>query len=697
MPLISKTTIQEVIDRMDAVAVVSDYVQLEKRSGRWWGLCPFHQEKTGSFTVSPDMKRYHCFGCGKDGSVIDFVMEMDKLNFPEVVELLAKRFGVEIVYEAGSEPGDGRNEERNKRKEDLFELYRRMAGTFHYFLTENPEGEAAKQYIISRGLTKDMIDRFRLGYSPVDRHWLFGFLSRKGYSGEFLAASGLFSSRYPGIPLFSGRLMFPIADRQGRVVAFGGRILEEAPRDDGRPAPKYINSPETEIYKKGETLFAIDLALPEIRKTGTVHIVEGYMDVIALHQAGITNAVAPLGTAFTDDQARLLRRWAGKLILVFDSDKAGQEAARKGILTGRKSGFSCFVVVPGGEGEGAPAPPPDAAQGEAAPPKDPADILKNFGPEAAPPKDPADILKFFGAEAAPPKDPADILKNFGIEAAPPKDPADILKNFGAEALQKRVKCFITDLEYLINRAKSLYNIRDSEGKARAAAFIFPYLQTLDSEVSRDACIEAAADAFGVSRSSVAGDYRRFRQGQANSRGRVPGINTPKEELSVQSQGTQSPRIRMNDELTLLTVVAVHDMSAGTERIYPRFRSDLTIKEIEDQAAKELFIALEECFINDETGMDALLSRISSPELKKYIIERGMSEEFSANPDRLVADGIKKVTRKRLERRLDEIVIKLRGLKNDAGRPPSGNSASREGELEELLVEKMHIDAELRRL
>jgi DNA primase len=154
---------------------------------------------------------------------------------------------------------------------------------------------------------------------------------------------------------------------------------------------------------------------------------------------------------------------------------------------------------------------------------------------------------------------------------------------------------------------------------------------------------------------------------------------------------------MNDELTLLTVVAVHDMSAGTERIYPRFRSVLAIKEIEDPSAKELFIALEECFINDETGMDALLSRISSPELKKYIIERAMSKEFSINPDRLVADGIKKVTRKRLEHRLDEIVIKLRGFKNDTGTSPSGNSASREGEMEELLVEKMHIDAELRRL
>jgi DNA primase len=662
MPLIAKSTIQEVNDRMDAIAVVSDYVPLEKRGGRWWGLCPFHQEKTGSFTVNPDLKTYHCFGCHKGGSVINFVMEMDKLSFPEVVEFLAKRFGVEIIYDSssGSEPGDDKAGERNKRKEELFELYRRVAGTFHYFLMENAEGEASKRYIISRGLSKEMIDRYRLGYSPADRHWLFRFLSQKGYSKEFLAASGLFSSRYPGIPLFSGRLMFPIADRQGRVVAFGGRILEEALQNDGRPAPKYINSPETEIYKKGETLFAIDLALPEIRKTKTVHIAEGYMDVIALHQAGITNAVAPLGTAFTDDQAKLLRRWADKLILVFDSDKAGQAAAFKGILTGRRSGFSCFVVVPDGEGEGSP--------------------------EDSPPQ-----------EAAPLKDPADILKNFGPEAAPLKDPADILKNFGPEALQKRIKCFINDFDYLINRAKSLYNIRDSEGKAKAEAFVFPYLEILDSEVSRDACIEAAADAFGVSRSSVAGDYRRFSQEQAGGRGRARGINTSKEEFPGQSQGSQSLKIRMNDELTLLAVVAVHDMSGGTDRLYPRFRSVLTIKEIEDPAAKELFIALEECFINDEAGMDVLLSRISSPELKNYLVERGMSKEFSTNPGRLVADGIKKMTRKRLEHRLDEIVIKLRGLKGDAEKSLSGNSAFRNEEMEELLVEKMHIDEELRQL
>jgi DNA primase len=640
---IAKTTIQEITDRMDAVAVVSEYVRLEKRGGRWWGLCPFHQEKTGSFTVNPDLKTYYCFGCGKGGSVFSFIMEMDKLSFPETVELLAKRLGVEIIYEnSGAGLDAGKDEEKNRRRDALFELYRRTAGTFHHFLTEKDEGRAAKQYIVSRGFNGEMIERFRLGYSPADRQWLSRFLTQKGYSTEFLAASGLFSSRYPGISLFSGRLMFPISDRQGHVVAFGGRILESAPQTEGREsdhkAPKYINSPELEIYKKGETLFAIDLALPEIRKTKTVYIAEGYMDVIALHQAGLTNAVAPLGTAFTGDQAKLLRRWAEKIVFVFDSDEAGQAAAVKGILTGRRNGLSCYVVVPGGEET---------------------------------------------------KDPADILKNFGPEASPPKDPADILRKFGPEALQKETKCFINDFEYLITRAKSLYNIRDSEGKARAAAFLFPYLGTLDSEIAREACIEAVADAFGVNRSSVADDYRRFSQGQALSgnRERGRGVNTLKEELPV----------RMNDELALLTVVAVNDLSAGAERLYPQFRSALTIKEIDDPAAKELFVALEECFINDETGMDALLARISLPELKRYILKQSTSKEFSNNPGLLVADGVKRLSRKRLERRLDEIVIKLRGLKKDAVKAPGGDSASRNREMEELLAEKMQIDAELRRL
>jgi DNA primase len=601
MNYITQSTIQEVIDKIDPVALVSDYVRLERRSGSYVGLCPFHNEKTPSFTVNPEKKLYHCFGCGKGGTMINFVMEMDKLSFPETVELLAKQLGVEIVYENSG--GNREEAAKNTRLEELVELYRRVSVSFHHILMEKPSGGAAKEYILSRGISPEIISRFRLGYAPADRRWLFPFLVKKGYSESFLAASGLFSEKYPGVSFFSDRLIFPIADRQGRTVAFGGRILSGE-------GPKYLNSRESEIYRKGQTLFALDLALGEIRKTKEVYIAEGYMDVIALHQAGISNAVAPLGTAFTDDQARLLRRWAEWVYLLFDADRAGQSAVVKGILTCRRNALSCAVVVPG---KGIPADLP------------------------------------------------------GERAVETKDPADILRYFGPEVLQKSIKCFINDFEYLIAHSRSLFDMSDSGGKARAVAFLFPYLEALDSDVSRDAAIGALADAFVVDRAAVVRDFnrRRLLVGQGSG-----------EEASSR----QKP-IRMNDELFLLTVVSVND------RLYPKFREALSIKEIEDLAAKELFIALEESYRNNESGMEGLLSRISSEDLRNFVTERGTSREFSANAEELVSDGIKRVKQKQLERALEDIVIKLRIAKNEA----AGTL------LEELLVEKMHIDAELHRL
>ncbi|MDR0624197.1 MAG: DNA primase [Treponema sp.] len=608
MAFISKATIQEVNDKLDAITVVEDYVRLEKKGGRYWGLCPFHNEKTPSFTVDPDRKMYHCFGCGQGGGIINFVMEMDKLSFPEAIETLARRLGIEIVYEntGGGGAYSPKDPEQNNRKEELAELYRRVTVSYHHFLTEKPEGAAALRYIEGRRISREMIDRFRLGYAPADRNWLHPFLLKKGYSEEFLAASGLFSDRYPRISFFSDRLIFPIADRRGKTVAFGGRLLEGE-------GPKYLNSRESELYKKGQTLFAIDLALPEIRKTREVYLAEGYMDVIALHQADMTNAVAPLGTAFTDDQAKLLRRWAERIFLVFDSDEAGQNAAVKAILTCRKNSLSCAVVVPGLEKNGEP------------------------GPEKS-----------------------NILK----------DPADILKDFGPGTLKKGMKCYINDFEYLVNRAKHLFDVSVPEGKSRAAAFLFPYLETLDSDVSRDDCFGIMADTFGVDRVSVFNDYNRRRAGEQNSREEVPQNEKP---------------IRMTDELFLLTLVSVNF------HLYPQFRNAIEIKEIENPAAKELFIALEECFIYEESGIDNLLSRISSGALRNFVAEKGTSKEFSVDPERLIEDGIRGLKKRKLQKKLSRIVSELRNFKNP------NSPVSDDVRMNELVSEKMHIDAEIREL
>jgi DNA primase len=611
--LIAKSTIQEVQNRLDAVAVVEDYVRLEKKGGRYWGLCPFHHEKTPSFTVDPEKKMYHCFGCGKGGGVIGFMMEMDKLTFPEAVKTLARKMGIEIVYEDGGTGTDQDREAEHTRQEELFELYRRVAGTFQYFLRENPEGRAALGYIASRGISAEMITRFRLGYAPADRNWLYGFLRKKGYSEAFLDQSGLFSARFRGMPLFANRIMFPIADRQGRTVAFSGRAMPGSARRDGAEPPKYINTPELEIYKKGQTLFAIDLAIPAIRRLKTVYIAEGNLDVIALHQAGVENAVAPLGTAFTGDQAKLLRRWAEKAALVFDSDQAGQNAADKGIITCRKNGLSCVLVPPA-------ALPPETA------------------------------------------DPEN-----------PKDPAEILQKFGAETLKKSLECYITDFEYLISRGRSLYNVSTPEGKNRALALLFPYLEALDSEIERDDCMAAAADAFGVDREAVQKDYSRRQAGGTPAREEVFG---------TQGAGLPSQPVRMNVELHLLTVVAVNP------DLYPEFRKVIKMGEIEDPAAKELFIALEECFIHEERGMENLWSRISSEPLRNFIVEKGTSEEFRRNPERLMEDGIKRIKGNRLRRRRAEIGAELRMEERNSGLAAGG------GSLEDLLAEKMFIDAEI---
>ena len=463
-----------------------------------------------------------------------------------------------------------------------------------------------------------MIERFRLGYAPADRGFLYRFLTQKGYSADFLDKSGLFSARYKGAPLFSGRLMFPIADRQGRIVAFGGRALPGAVQNDGSEPPKYINSPELETYKKGQTLYAIDLALPAIRQTKTVYIAEGYMDVIALHQAGLENAVAPLGTAFTDDQAKLLRRWAEKAVLVFDSDEAGQNAALKGIITCRKNGLSCALVAP-------ESPAEDGA----------------------------------------------ILK----------DPADILKNYGPEILNQRMKCCITDFEYLVARGRSRHGASAIQGKNQSLAILFPYLEALDSEIERDESIAAAADIFFVDWEKVRNEYERWlaagRAGKKNAR----------EDPEKRGEVMPAPVIRMNDELFLLTVVAVNPV------LYPEFRKSLEMREIEDPAAKELFVAMEECFVNDEGGMDSLLSRIGAGALWNFIAERGTSAEFRGDskrdPRRLMEDGIRKIKVKELRRRLAVIGAELRTKER--------NAAGDAGGIDDLLAEKLMLDTEIRKL
>ncbi len=347
----SEAILDEIKNRTSIVEVVSRYLTLHKKSDRYWGLCPFHDEKTPSFSVIPDKGFFHCFGCGKSGSLFDFVMAMEHLSFPESVQYLAELSGVELVEETP--------QERRKRTEvdTLQDLYEKLAASFHYILTQNEAGTEAVSYLEKRGFTEQSIETFSLGFAPDDPNWLYRFLSSKHYSDQILAKSGLFARNNPTYPLFRNRLMFPIKNWKGQVVAFGGRDLS------GNSQAKYINTPETVLYRKREIVYGMYESLASVKKEASCFLCEGYFDVLALHQAGLTTAMAPLGTAFTTDQGKLLRRYAERVALVFDTDDAGQMATKKALVVCENLGLESRVV----QFEGG---------------KDPAELLEQEGPEA---------------------------------------------------------------------------------------------------------------------------------------------------------------------------------------------------------------------------------------------------------------------------------------------------------------------------
>ena len=327
-------------------AVVSEYVHLEKKGGRLWGLCPFHTEKTPSFTITPDKSVFYCFGCHKGGSLFTFIMEVEKLSFVEAVRLLAEKAGVDIQLEEGD----------SKLKGAYLELYRRVAGTFHHLLLNHPEGSRARSYLKGRAVAEDTWKTFQLGYAPANRLWLYKFLVEKKFSQEFLGSSGLFTGQEP-VALFRGRIIFPILNHRNEITAFGARSL----RADVQP--KYLNSPETEFFRKRQTLYGISGVYQTIRREDSFVLVEGYMDVLALWQAGVENCAAPLGTAVTAEQVRLLKRYASRGVLLFDTDEAGIRAAERTIVLCEQQDLPTEVVR--------------LERGN-----DPAEILEKEGPEA---------------------------------------------------------------------------------------------------------------------------------------------------------------------------------------------------------------------------------------------------------------------------------------------------------------------------
>jgi len=313
----SPQLLEEIRARVDIVDLVGQFVNLKRAGENWKGLCPFHAEKTPSFMVHPKKGIFHCFGCGVGGDAFGFLMRQDRLQFPEAVRVLAERAGVALPTE--------RRTEVDGQREALFKTMALACEFYQDALWNRPEGEGARRYLDSRGVAPDMARRFALGYAPEGWDHLLGFMKGRGVTEEQLVQVGLVLPRQTGSGFydrFRGRLLFPIKDGQGRVVAFGGRAM-------GTEDPKYLNSPETPLYVKGQTLYALDLAKPQIRERNRALVVEGYVDCLMAHQHGFTECVAALGTAFTASQLGLLRRSCDEVITFFDADAAGKKATQR--------------------------------------------------------------------------------------------------------------------------------------------------------------------------------------------------------------------------------------------------------------------------------------------------------------------------------------------------------------------------------
>ena len=342
--------IEEVRMRNDIVDVISGYVKLQRKGSNYFGLCPFHNEKSPSFSVSPGKQMYYCFGCGAGGNVITFIMEYENYSFTEALNLLAERAGVALPKQEYSPEAKAQED----LKKNLLEI-NKLAANYFYYQLKHPQGKAGYDYLKNRQLTDDTIRHFGLGFANKTSDDLYRFLKDKGYPDSLLKETGLVTIEERGAhDKFWNRVMFPILDVNNRVIGFGGRVM-------GDGTPKYLNSPETRLFDKSRNLFGLNYARTSREKY--MLICEGYMDVIAMHQAGFTNSVASLGTAFTSQHASLLKRYTDQVVLTYDSDGAGVKAALRAIPILKDVGMSVKVL-------------------NMRPYKDPDEFIKNLGADA---------------------------------------------------------------------------------------------------------------------------------------------------------------------------------------------------------------------------------------------------------------------------------------------------------------------------
>ena len=431
----------ELIDRVreanDIVDIVGTYVHLNRRGSNYVGLCPFHNEKTGSFSVNKNMQIYKCFGCGKAGNVFTFLMEYDNLTFTEAMKQLADRVNIAL-------PELEMNDEERKRrnlKDGILEV-NKEAAKYYYCMLRSEQGTHAYEYLKGRAISDETMKNFGLGYAGKYSDGLYNYLKSKGYSDDILNASGLFTFSERGVSdKFWNRVIFPIMDRNGRVIAFGGRIMGQAEN-----APKYLNSPETRAFTKGENLYGLQVA-KHSRKPYML-LCEGYMDTIALHQAGFNNAVASLGTALTPRQAKLLHNYVSEVVLTYDLDEAGCKAILRAIP-----------------------------------------ILKEAGITAR-------VINMDRSLCTKDSDDPELAKRSV------KDPDEFIKAFGAEAYQRCIDEAVSAFDFETQVLKGRFDSRDPAQKTKFDHELARKLAAIEDEIERSNYIEAAARDNGIDHAAL---------------------------------------------------------------------------------------------------------------------------------------------------------------------------------------------------
>lgn len=590
----SESVLESIKSRLTLSEVISPYVRLTRKGDRFWGLCPFHNDKNPSFTVVDNSGNgsgfYKCFACGKGGGIFNFIMDYMHVEFGEAVEILAKQAGVELKEESEAE------KKEQGRRNAMGDMYNRLGAYLHQYLLKSPASAKAREYIRGRGITDETCDRFLLGYVPPQAEWMYNLLKKQNYSDELIWSSGLVYKDRENKGFFRDRIMFPIRTWQGNCVAFSGRDMSGYSE-----APKYKNSSESVLYSKRNVLFGFYESLPAMKQNRKIIICEGNFDVISLHQAGLNYSCATCGTALTDEHIKMIKRYCDSIYLLFDSDAAGQKATRDALIKCQRHELSNYV------------------------------------------------MKLEGA----------------------KDASQMLEEQGAQALQESCVNSVQGFSYLVSSALKMYDIRQPKGKSSVLKEVKGYLDATVSELERQGYITYLSNALRVSAEQVMSDYQRQR----------------KDEPAQIERERPAERMKLNPLKASTELNAMLILMKNRDR-FEKFRSEIKLYHLKDDAARTLYIVLEDAVRQDIGTDDMILQMIEDPELRNLVVTAFTGEMYRRmDVDRTLEDAVQQIKLAQLEESRAAVQRMLNGEMD----------ITDEQELDNLLQAKLDLDRKIQEL